>query len=372
VRALWADRDTTGATSPDHDDRTAERWVDRLFGPGRWSASGGGRPRGRPRSPPLIATTSGVASSSRRTTIGAHGPSTSIGDIAPQPGSQAADHETFGDKADSPALTDLVAELIDDMHDLSTGIDRFTQFMVAEPRLYRFLVQSIRSGGTELTQVPLVTALASHVTAELRTAFPDADDAAVHIAAYGLLGMVFAAGDAWLQHASFPREQLVDTLTSLYVDGAARLAMPSTTRTSATNTTAVPTRPQLTHRSGCSHRSPDWMAWTMLRRRPPRCSSAPTARRSTTADAEDHDVTWMRRSAIRRRSPRHRAGSPRLRPEPSRQRGRTTFGICDERTHMQHEHASVRRPGSDGGRQPREATVAGWSSTTASPTGSSR
>ena len=68
----------------------------------------------------------------------------------------------------------------------------------------------------------------------------DADDAAVHIAAYGLLGMVFAAGDAWLQHASFPREQLVDTLTSLYVDGAARLAMPSTTRTSATNTTASP------------------------------------------------------------------------------------------------------------------------------------
>lgn len=180
---------------------------------------------------------------SARTTIGAHGPSTSICDIAAAAGvSKPLIYETFGDKAGlaDAIAADLVAELIDDMHDLSTGIDRFTQFMVAEPRLYRFLVQSIRSGGTELTQVPLVTALASHVTAELRTAFPDADDAAVHIAAYGLLGMVFAAGDAWLQHASFPREQLVDTLTSLYVDGAARLAMPSTTRTSATNTTASP------------------------------------------------------------------------------------------------------------------------------------
>ncbi len=98
---------------------------------------------------------------SARTTIGAHGPSTSIGDIAAAAGvSKPLIYETFGDKAGlaDAIAADLVAELIDDMHDLSTGIDRFTQFMVAEPRLYRFLVQSIRSGGTELTQVPLVTA----------------------------------------------------------------------------------------------------------------------------------------------------------------------------------------------------------------------
>ena len=71
---------------------------------------------------------------SARTTIGAHGPSTSIGDIAAAAGvSKPLIYETFGDKAGlaDAIAADLVAELIDDMHDLSTGIDRFTQFMVA-------------------------------------------------------------------------------------------------------------------------------------------------------------------------------------------------------------------------------------------------
>ena len=57
---------------------------------------------------------------SARTTIGAHGPSTSIGDIAAAAGvSKPLIYETFGDKAGlaDAIAADLVAELIDDMHE---------------------------------------------------------------------------------------------------------------------------------------------------------------------------------------------------------------------------------------------------------------
>ena len=109
-------------------------------------------------------------------------------------------------------------------------IDAYLEFVERDPEVYRFLVRRLLvneqtardpSVGNFLRQVSNQVALV--VGEQLRAAGRDSGGA--EPLAYGLVGMVHAAGDWWLERQTMPRATLVGYLVGLLSDGFTGLGL---------------------------------------------------------------------------------------------------------------------------------------------------
>ena len=174
------------------------------------------------------------------------GASASMATIAAEAGiTKPILYRHFGDKA---GLYAALAErhtdrLLDDLVDALTAggsprervlrtVDTYLASIEAEPQVYRFLVQSedaavglVRGFVRRLQEV-----LAAGISHELRL---EPDDPRTTVWAAGIVGMVQAAADQWLEVGEPTREQLGTLLTDLlwgaYGAAAERLVTPTPT-----------------------------------------------------------------------------------------------------------------------------------------------
>jgi AcrR family transcriptional regulator len=109
-------------------------------------------------------------------------------------------------------------------------IDAYLEFVERDPEVYRFLVRRLLvneqadadlSVGNFLRQVSNQVALV--LGEQLRAA--NLDSGGAEPLAYGLVGMVHAAGDWWLERRTMPRATLVDYLYRLLSDGFSGLGL---------------------------------------------------------------------------------------------------------------------------------------------------
>lgn len=192
--------------------------------------------RGRPRNGMSREDRRAELLSAATTVIRREGPSASMDAIARAAGvTKPVLYQHFGDKAGLRSAlatqfgNDLVvalrATLVQDadprslLHDT---IDTFVSFIDADPEVYRFLLSlpvQRDSGGGDL--MALAAELSQDVAVvlgeQLRAA--GVDSGAAEPWAHGILGLVYLAGDWWMQRRTMPRARLVEYLTALLWDG---------------------------------------------------------------------------------------------------------------------------------------------------------
>ena len=123
-------------------------------------------------------------------------------------------------------VTDLMGELQSALQSdkeprqiMVRTIDTYVSFIERDPDVYRFLVRHVAS---DLTLTGVMRRIGQQVAVvvgeQLRAAGRDSGGA--EPIAHGIVGMVHAAGDWWLDHRSMPRERLVDYLADVLWDGA--------------------------------------------------------------------------------------------------------------------------------------------------------
>jgi AcrR family transcriptional regulator len=110
---------------------------------------------------------------------------------------------------------------------LAAAIDTYLRSIEADPELYRFVVHTAppsRSPAPALAD-DYATVVGQHATRVISVllARAGADTAPAEPWGFGLVGMVRAAADRWLDHPAMTREQLVDYLTDLVVPGFLRM-----------------------------------------------------------------------------------------------------------------------------------------------------
>lgn len=183
-----------------------------------------------------------------------HGPDASMEQIAAEAGitkpilyRHVGGREEFVD-----ALTDrFVGELIerleavlgrdrDDLRELiAAAFDTYLELIERETNLYRFLLRRVgsRPGAAEVlsTVVRQIASMDVQIIGE-RLREVGADSGAAEPWGYGLVGMVHAAGDWWLDQRTMPRERLVEYLVSLAWDGMAGAALRSAKQSTEQNT----------------------------------------------------------------------------------------------------------------------------------------
>jgi len=116
---------------------------------------------------------------------------------------------------------------------LAAAIDAYLRSIEADPNLYRFVVHSAPPSRLE-ARAPAddyATFVGEHATRVIADLLRQAgaDTGAAAPWGFGLVGMVRAAADQWLDHPSMSRELLVDYLADLVVPGmtAALGAVPA-------------------------------------------------------------------------------------------------------------------------------------------------
>lgn len=106
-------------------------------------------------------------------------------------------------------------------------IDAYLSFIEKEHEVYAFLMHRAVGERTEahITVAGFIRELGNEIAVilgeELRTV--GMDSGAAEPWAHGMVGMVYLAGDRWLDHRTMPRERLVDYLTDLLWSGLAQL-----------------------------------------------------------------------------------------------------------------------------------------------------
>jgi AcrR family transcriptional regulator len=105
---------------------------------------------------------------------------------------------------------------------LEGTVDAYLAFIERDPALYRFLLQQVANPTTGLVQInPLVDTISRQVAVvigeQLRGLGLDSGGAVPW--AYGIVGMVYQAGDWWLDDRTMPRERLTGYLTTLLWGG---------------------------------------------------------------------------------------------------------------------------------------------------------
>lgn len=112
---------------------------------------------------------------------------------------------------------------------LAAGIDGYLEMVERRTALYRFLLRHAgeAGGGEVLTRVfqRIAQPTVGMIGEQLRAA--GADSGAADPWGYGLVGLVHAAGDWWLEHRTMPRKRLVEYLVALVWDGMASATVPS-------------------------------------------------------------------------------------------------------------------------------------------------
>ncbi len=128
----------------------------------------------------------------------------------------------------------LEVALVKDSDDLrgllATGFDTYLELIERETELYRFLIRRVggQQGAGEVLNsvIRRIASIDTQIIGErLREA--GADSGAAEPWGFGLVGMVHAAGDWWLDNRTMPRERLVEYLVSLAWDGMARATFES-------------------------------------------------------------------------------------------------------------------------------------------------
>lgn len=109
-------------------------------------------------------------------------------------------------------------------------VDAYLAFVERDPDLYRFVVQQMGDGaaatlGDFVRQVGQQVAFV--LGEQLRAAGLDSGGA--EPIAHGIVGMVHAAGDWWVDRRSMPRARLVQYLTDLLWDGIGRIDLSAAT-----------------------------------------------------------------------------------------------------------------------------------------------
>jgi len=106
---------------------------------------------------------------------------------------------------------------------IATTIDTYLAFIESEPEVYRFLVRGPGrdSGNVEENINEFIDRTSRQVAIVLGEGLRAAgqDSGPADAWAYGIVGMVQAAGDWWLDRGTLPRSRLCGYLTSLLCDG---------------------------------------------------------------------------------------------------------------------------------------------------------
>lgn len=176
------------------------------------------------------------------------GPTVSMDEIAAEAGvTKPILYRHFRDKAGlSHALGERYLALLlghlrealvrepDPVGRISATIDAYLSFAEREPQIYRFVIQeTIAELAESLAERRQGSAASSSFLREIageitRILREEAADLGVEAAyaeewAHGIVGMVYLAGDWWLQRRHMPRARLVESLTTLLVGGLTSL-----------------------------------------------------------------------------------------------------------------------------------------------------
>jgi AcrR family transcriptional regulator len=103
---------------------------------------------------------------------------------------------------------------------VASTIDTYLMFIESDPAVYRFLVQrGVSEAGVSINDYIWRTSrqVAVVLGEALRAAGVDSGPAEAW--AFGIVGMVHASGDWWLERGAMPRVRLTEYLTSLVCDG---------------------------------------------------------------------------------------------------------------------------------------------------------
>ena len=125
---------------------------------------------------------------------------------------------------------------------VESTIDTYLVFIESDPDVYRFLVQrGVSEAGVSINDYIWRTSrqVAMVLGEALRAAGLDSGPAEAW--AFGIVGMVHASGDWWLERGTMPRARLTEYLTSLVCDGLPDLSalgsagtwLPGSTETKA-------------------------------------------------------------------------------------------------------------------------------------------
>ncbi|HEY1466031.1 MAG TPA: TetR/AcrR family transcriptional regulator [Acidimicrobiales bacterium] len=109
---------------------------------------------------------------------------------------------------------------------VESTIDTYLVFIESDPDVYRFLVQrGVSEAGVSINDYIWRTSrqVAVVLGEALRAAGLDSGPAEVW--AFGIVGMVHASGDWWLERGTMPRARLTEYLTSLVCDGLPDLSV---------------------------------------------------------------------------------------------------------------------------------------------------
>ena len=112
---------------------------------------------------------------------------------------------------------------------LETTIDAYLEFVERDPEVYRFLVRRLIAGppGDELSVGNFLRQVGNQVALvlgeQLRAAGIDSGGA--EPLAHGMVGMVHAAGDWWLERRTMPRSRLVEYVVGVLWGGLAGIGL---------------------------------------------------------------------------------------------------------------------------------------------------
>jgi AcrR family transcriptional regulator len=185
-----------------------------------------------------------------------HGAGVSVAAIAAQAGvTKPVLYRHFADRADlQRAVSEQAAALLlgNLLPQVTAGrppiervrsiVDAFLAATEEEPELWRFVVHNPggTQGGSDIVahNIALVAGLiTSALVDELRTRGKDAGGAEAW--AYGLAGMVYTAGDWWLQRRTMSRSALTDYLSNLIWGGLVGVLDPAETGETSENQDAT-------------------------------------------------------------------------------------------------------------------------------------
>ena len=174
------------------------------------------------------------------------GPSTSMEHVAARAGvSRPIIYRNFGDRDGLAAAVaegfaaELRAELQQALASplpprdvLVAAVDTFVAFLERDPEVYRFLLR-----GPASRRPGEVSSFLQHVSQDVAVVLGEQlrasglDSGAAEPWAYGIVGMVHAAGDWWVDRRPMPRARLVEYVTSLLWSGMSTLELRQPGRT---------------------------------------------------------------------------------------------------------------------------------------------
>ena len=137
--------------------------------------------------------------------------------------------ERFSTRLLAELQTALTAHPDDPRQTVVATIDTFLRFVDEDPEVYRFLVQRTVAEQREAAEAldTFLRTVSQQVAVvlgeQLRAAGRDSGGA--EALAHGIVGLVYASGDWWLERRTMPRQTLVEYLASLLWSGLEGLGL---------------------------------------------------------------------------------------------------------------------------------------------------